>query len=679
MTVKEQLEQAIVTGDLDKATELLEKYQGAYGDDFDRFSIYANYYLLKEDWETALSYAKNAVALNPHSLEAAYNMAYISEGCKNYADAYKYYNRLLVLQRERKNPLMNEELVAAKLKELEDYAGTLETEEREVLQRAFMLAKIEEINASNDPFYKSGIDLIDYCFLDNAGASSYVGRHHDWYNTYWGKNRTYDIFDNQAEMFSGAKSTDSLTLDIEGDYILPLVPVPGREENTRNELGIENMGQRIFRSFGERQCYRYLRLSGPVNIVGTCPFIAAEPIALTHKSGNKKLVLALFVDSMNWRTFSLASETGNAMEGMKKIMPNTYAFFKEGVICENAFVNSEWTTPSLSSYWTGVHSPKHMAMDTDVWWEFSREQKLLPEYFKEAGYMTARLGNNYSAAPSKGYMRGTDRVLIQSGHVDVSETVSDIINQLSAFEECDQFVWVNFENLHAVAGNFSVDIDVQTHTPVQYYEPDNHTKSTVKQTRSLNKQTIYMNELSHMDIFLGLLFDYITKHYAQEEYIVSLFSDHGTAFMVDDDQPIICKQRMQVPMMFRADKYQGQISELVQSVDYAQMLLSMAGIPYDASQTDAHLPVFSGGEKEREYAIAQTIFQGDPYQAVVMGRGYSCYVKTKAPVDSEFRIDTSDLSVWLVDDDGNILENEEMENRCRRIVLDNISHLIKYQ
>lgn len=64
-------------------------------------------------------------------------------------------------------------------------------------------------------------------------------------------------------------------------------------------------------------------------------------------------------------------------------MPNTYNFFSKGVICTNAYSDSEWTTPSFSSYWTGRYSDKTMNLNTDIWFPFNQNTKLLAEYFEE--------------------------------------------------------------------------------------------------------------------------------------------------------------------------------------------------------------------------------------------------------------------------------------------------------
>lgn len=359
-------------------------------------------------------------------------------------------------------------------------------------------------------------------------------------------------------------------------------------------------------------------------------------------------------------------------------MPNTYNFFSKGIICTNAYADSEWTTPSLSSYWTGKYSDKTMNLNTDVWFPFDSDTKLLSEYFDENDYFTAIINSNDSCTPSKGYMRGVKRELYKARGYNKEELIADTLEQLRAFRECDQFVTLEIENLHDIAGSFPRSISIQTTTDIKHLETDNYMLSTVKQTRSLNKQKIYMNELSQLDYYLGFIFDYIESNYNPDDYVVSLFSDHGTAFMVDDSELTICKQRMNVPFMFRDNIHQGITSEFIQNVDFPAILCNMCGIDYNFNHTDSNLPEFLGGDK-REFAFAQTIFPGDCYQAAIMTHQYTYYFLSKAKVNSEFRIDISDSSYDVIyDNESNSLctKSEPDMNHLTNIVLKHIQHLI---
>ena len=266
------------------------------------------------------------------------------------------------------------------------------------------------------------------------------------------------------------------------------------------------------------------------------------------------------------------------------------------------------------------------------------------------------------------------RELYKARGYNKEELVTDTLEQLRAFKNCDQFVTVEFEDLHDIAGGFPRGLSIQTTTDLKDLKSDNYICSTIKQTRSLNKQKIYINELQQLDFYLGFLFEYIEKNYNDDEYVVSLFSDHGTAFMVDDTELTICKQRMNVPFMFRDNMHKEITDEIVQNIDYPAILCNICGIDYNYYGTDANLPHFLGGN-ERKYAFSQTIFPGDRYQSAIMTKNYTYYFLSKEKVTDEFRIDISDASYGIVYDNKKPDENPDL-NILTDIVLQHIKNLI---
>ena len=73
--------------------------------------------------------------------------------------------------------------------------------------------------------------------------------------------------------------------------------------------------------------------------------------------------------------------------------------------------------------------------------------------------------------------------------------------------------------------------------------------------------------------------------------------------MVDDTELTICKQRMNVPFMFRDNMHKEITDEIVQNIDYPAILCNICGIDYNYYGTDANLPHFLGGN-ERKYAFS---------------------------------------------------------------------------
>lgn len=131
-------------------------------------------------------------------------------------------------------------------------------------------------------------------------------------------------------------------------------------------------------------------------------------------------------------------------------------------------------------------------------------------------------------------------------------------------------------------------------------------------SRHTARTEIYFEqELREFDFHLGRLFKYIEDNYSDDEIVISLFSDHGAAFMIDNGEPFVSWQRMNVPMMIRGTGgIRGVCDEVVESADYAAMMCALAGIKYDYTGTDANLPKVLGGTREREYALSQSLLSG---------------------------------------------------------------------
>lgn len=364
----------------------------------------------------------------------------------------------------------------------------------------------------------------------------------------------------------------------------------------------------------------------------------------------------------------------------KSLMPETAAFFEKGIVFDNFYSGSEWTLPSIATYWTGKHSSKHMNLDEKYLIDFMKDEKVLAEYFHDEGYVTAKIGGNDAVTPVSGYNRGIDRFLYQyiSQGYTAKDVVTDVIEHMRTFAGDDQYLWVDFVDLHDISGGFMRSIGVQAQMPLECRMFDNDVKTTVKQTYSENRKYIFEQELREFDFHLGRLFKYIEDNYSDDEIVISLFSDHGAAFMVDNGEPFVSWQRMNVPMMIRGTGgIRGVCDEVVESADYAAMMCALAGIKYDYTGTDANLPKVLGGTREREYALSQSLFVGDLYSGALHGRDFHYYFKSAKPVQPEFRIDISKAEDYIADDRGEIIDDDDRRLKYRERLLSEIKHLIK--
>jgi hypothetical protein len=441
------------------------------------------------------------------------------------------------------------------------------------------------------------------------------------------------------------------TYDEEVPCIVPCVINP---ETNRNDLMIVNdEGDecKIYETI--KKSVSYFKFDGWTRIKAEHPMVFGEPVLLKQDKNLKKLVFNIFIDSFNYKFIKDYP--------LEEIMPYTYQFFKDGITCNNAYVGSEFTYPSVSSYWTGQRPNRHKTLNQNLQFDIPGEFKLISEYFKEAGYFTSKIGGNCSVVPNYGYIKGVDRFVFEhyKQHFNVQQVVTEAIEHMETYRDTNQFIWFEIEDLHDVAGGWQRTPFVQTKASYTAREVDNLGGSTLYQSFSPNKRETYKEELRHIDLYLNFIYQYIKEHYRKEEVVVSLISDHGNGFNISDGQPFLSEQRMRVPFMFYCD-WQGEreCNEIIESIDYMNIISKLSGVSLDSGDVkDGQLPYFFGGDKKKEYAVSQSIFPNKPYVASIFTEEQKFYLESVNKSGSDLRIDFSQLKYALWDkEDKNIID-----------------------
>jgi membrane-anchored protein YejM (alkaline phosphatase superfamily) len=414
--------------------------------------------------------------------------------------------------------------------------------------------------------------------------------------------------------------------------------------------------------------YDYYRVDEPTTIMSDNLMVVGKPIVLKHNPKKKKLILSIFLDSFNWKVVKEKS--------LKECMPNTYEFFKDGLICEEYYAGSEFTYPSVASYWTGLRSSHHKLLHPNVNNAIPDDVVVFPEILQDEGYFTAKIGGNLT--PEMGYIRGMHRFLYQYWQQDfyVDQAVHQTIEHMEAFKETDQYIWMDIVDLHDVAGMWDMPLSVQASCPMRVNEIDFTGKypGTLYHTPSPNRRQVYLKEMQYVDRQLGILYRYIKENYQKDEVIVTLFSDHGNGFNVDWNQPFLSWQRQNIPLMiYGPDFSEHSCHELVESIDYGKILCHLAGIRDERlDKSDGQLPSFLGGEK-KEYVFAQSQHPDREYWAFVGTDRYRFYLESVEKVEKDCRINISaGARVYLYDNQDKEIKDVEVINRCKEIVMENI-------
>lgn len=668
--MKKILEQAILHEDLSQVELLLTDYEAKNPADFDIYSYKISHALLTKDYQQAFLLSQAAVQLNPFDIEANYNLMVCAELTAHYSDLFRSLLFIQFLQTNYNISVISDELLEQKMEQLR----AIITEQPEIKTQLDRINRDFQLSIS-DPFKQYSSSLCGKLLQTFDDSTYYIGLANNQYDAYFQPAFISDPIHAKCELFRIDNICDNYSVPQElGNVLLPICLNYDSTKAESNYILDISKSTKDFYMENAKQKFSYLPIDCGANLRTGSPAVFGTPIPLEHKekNGRKRLVLSIFIDSFN---YYLIKE-----KGLEKLMPKTYKFFSEGVICNQYYAGSEWTLPSIATYWTGKHSGHHMNLMENYRYDFMKHTKVLAEYFHDIGYVTAKIGGNDATTPWQGYMRGIDRSLYQSTQTfRKKEVIADTIQHIETFKNTCQYIWLDLVDLHHIAGSFMRSIQVQSKLPLSDRVIDNDIVTSVKQTFSPNRKNIYIQELQELDFYLNILYDYLSQNYQDDEIIVSLFSDHGTAFMVENDKPFLSDQRVNVPLMIRGGNLPSQIcEEVIESADYTAILCKLAGIPYDFSGTDANLPTTFGGTKERDFAFAQSVFVGDPYRAALHGKDIHYYMESQIPVSPSLRINLRNMKSYLTDNDGNLIQNDTLLKECEERVKKEISHLILY-
>lgn len=620
----------------------------------------------KQEYEGMLLFAGAAKRRNPYHLMANYLSAIANSCTDHWLESYE---DLRLLQRLQK--IYEEDVVS-------------EGELQQMIMQARKTVQQKDNNAweekcqQTDAYYNllqqslfTSFKPIDGYFrpLSLNDRFYYMAGYFSWGAAYMNMTDQGSCLTNKVDIYQIDAFADHRTYSDHLPCIVPVVVNP-EPENYPNYVTVDLKNESFeYKTRGFRQ-YNYYRIDEPAALTAKNPMVFGKPIPLHHSSKRKRLVLSIFLDSFNWKVIKEHS--------LEECMPNTYDFFRNGLICEEFYAGSEFTYPSIASYWTGLRSSHHKMLNQSVKMAMPTEYKVFPEIFQEAGYFTAKIGGNDSVIPEFGYLRGIDRFLYQYWQENffAHEAVHQTIEHMEAFRETDQYIWLDIPDLHDVAGMWDMPLSVQTKSPLRVNEIDftGRYPGTLYHTPSPHRREVYLKEMAYIDRQLGILYQYIQEHYRRDEVVITLFSDHGNGFNVDAGQPFMSWQRENVPLMIYGPEFsQNDCDELVESVDYGTILCHLVGLEDPSlAENDGNLPAFCGGT-QKEYVFAQSQHPDREYAAFVGTKDYRFYLESYRKVDKDCRIEISaGAYAKLVDRDDKEFHDPEIMEKCKAVVMENI-------
>ena len=421
-----------------------------------------------------------------------------------------------------------------------------------------------------------------------------------------------------------------------------ILPIAGTEP--LQELTIASKSQPPASAYLGKWAFSQFRLTETTEITSASDAVYAvgTPIRLGHSPARRKLVLNILIDGLAWNI---------ARTRFPDAMPNIARFFARGTIFDQHFSTSECTYPSLPVIETGrypIHTQVFNERDSH---EIPLDMMTLSECMTDLGY--------YAAAPmgasdslTCGALRGYDQLNTAAWKLPSAEAADRAIMQLEAFDETDQFLYLHVTDVHPWnAKGLKFHPAVESHLPLseRLFELDEHIAS-VRLPKLKIYQEQFWQSLRRADRNLAQLLTYIEEHYAEEEYLVSVYSDHGNSIFsapVNGVMDVIAENSTRALWMMRgAGVPEGRIvDELTSSADLYPTLGALCGFPA-ADDIDGNLPAVFGG-KERDAVYSMSMFPGQTFKLAVRTHAHAFRLETRELLDEDGTVDFADAHVGI--------------------------------
>lgn len=662
-------EGALSEQEIQRETSALEE---RHPNDMDLIPLRMVHRLCQGRIQETISLGRLGVSINPYIPEIHYYLAKAySRDMKDGYLAFKHFEIALFLKRFQTEALEGKDLakeIASVVKGMERRGRAIEDEgqrEKWLFEMKLMQECLLNRFGYFEKRFRSAEPLVGKYYRLNEWDARYVGIY-DENSIMRGMGNAHNLVEMKGEFVKVTEVREGERTEFPKGADC-LVPIAAEQEFTNHRFFVD--GEEIDVCQRYKGSFQYFRVPGGASIMssGKCYYGDAIPLKMDPKK--KKLVLNIFVDGLAW-----AFLKGGCFE---ERMPNTSRFFSKGLIFDRSYANGEWTYPSIATFVSGLHTTEHMLFHSDIDGSLPQDQTLLAEYFKQAGYYTSALQYNWRILPSYGHARGYDSFIYKNDGFAVESVVNEAIGQIEAMKETNQFLWISIGELHDVADMEELPRASQARLGLKELCMDILDSTSVKQGSSFAKRSQYFSVLRHIDLFLGGLFDYLEKNYADEEMLVSLFSDHGQGYLLPEGAEFLGQERSNIAFLFRGIKEgAGRVSEIASNVDYTAILCHEAGIAHQAGG-DARLPKCMGGPG-RKWAVTESLHPGDPYRCVLHGDQEEAYFCNPSPVQDDGRFVLKSPSLKVTDYDGNVIEDSELRQECMDRILSRIAHLLLY-
>ena len=348
----------------------------------------------------------------------------------------------------------------------------------------------------------------------------------------------------------------------------------------------------------------FFRLTEDTSLSSDHDFLVGTPISIGHSPTRRPLVLNILADALPWAILR---------EHFAEWMPHTARFFAQGTIFDQHFSVSEYTYPSLPTIETGMYPHRSQIFNDKFAIPLAANIIPLSERLHDLGYATANLMGD-GIGIYNGATRGHDRLLAAGYRLLAYEGVERTIRHLEGLGDSDQFIFLHTADLHPWPYPlFQITSSVQARLPLteRLSGAEGSTPSPYLQATPLSAAACIQG-IRDLDRALGTLFSYLEQHYTPDEYLVSIYSDHGVP-VFSEHHYIVSPEMTHAAWMMRGAGVPAGItvSEMTSTVDIYPTLAYLLHFPV-GEHVDGVLPQIFGGSG-RETAFSNSLYPGRTY------------------------------------------------------------------
>ena len=404
--------------------------------------------------------------------------------------------------------------------------------------------------------------------------------------------------------------------------------------------------------------YSHLRLCETTTLIceDDAPFAVGAPILLGHSPARKKLVLNILLDALPWNV---------VRPHFAEWMPNIARFFARGTIFDEHFSTSEYTYPALPAIETGRYAHHTQLFCAESSHELAPEILTLAECMKDLGYHTAAPITSPDGVYN-GTMRGYDRLITATWQLPSLLGTSRAIHHIEAFGEADLFAFLHLSDVHpwdAMGLHFAAEVETRLPLAQRLFAWEKATASVRLPDFEIYKAQ-FRAGLSDADRNIGALLSYIERRYSDDEFIVSLYSDHGSSVFTprpEGAEPDIIGEHS-TWMMRGAGVPEGVVAqELTSIVDLYPTLAHLCGFPA-ASDIDGSLPAVFGG-RERDAVYSFCMYPGQTYKLAMRTKTHALRLETRTPVERDGTADFAGAQVGIYPRGHELTEGRALDGR----------------